>query len=86
MAKKESVLSTAKTTSSAPIKKTSSAPTKTVAPPPHGAAAPKVDDSQKYKDAIAEIARTHEAVLSSSQNRNYRVAFNEAVQKAKDLL
>lgn len=77
MAKKESVLSTSKVTSSAPVKKAVEAPKP---------AAPKVDDSQKYKDAIAEIARTHEAVLSSSQNRNYRVAFNEAVQKAKDLL
>jgi hypothetical protein len=63
------------------VKKTSSAPTKTVAP-----AAPKVDESQKYKDAIAAIVEAHRRVSANTQDRNLRIAMNQAIVAAGQLI
>ena len=63
------------------VKKTSSAPAKTVAP-----AAPKVDESQKYKDAIAAIVEAHRRVSANTQDRNLRIAMNQAIVAAGQLI
>jgi len=70
---KEKILSSTKKTTSSPIK---------VAPAP----APKVDDSQKYKDAIADIVNANQKVATDPQNRNHRLGLRDAIAKAQALL
>jgi hypothetical protein len=72
---KEKILSSTKKTTSSPIK---------VAPAP--APAPKVDDSQKYKDAIADIVNANQKVATDPQNRNHRLGLRDAIAKAQALL
>ena len=66
------------------VKKTSSAPSKTAAPV--APAAPKVDESQKYKDAIASIVEAHRRVSANTQDRNLRIAMNQAIVAAGQLI
>ena len=73
---KEKVLSSAKKTSSAPSKAAAS-----VAP-----AAPKVDESQKYKDAIASIVEAHKKVSANTHDRNLRIGLNQAITAAGQLI
>lgn len=68
---KEKILSSTKKTTSSPIK---------VAP------TPKVDDSQKYKDAIADIVNANQKVATDPQNRNHRLGLRDAIAKAQALL
>ena len=68
---KEKILSSTKKTTSSPIK---------------AAPAPKVDDSQKYKDAIADIVNANQKVATDPQNRNHRLGLRDAIAKAQALL
>jgi len=52
----------------------------------HVAPAPKVDDSQKYKDAIADIVNANQKVATDPQNRNHRLGLRDAIAKAQALL
>ena len=66
------------------VKKTSSAPSKTAAPV--APAAPKVDESQKYKDAIASIVEAHKKLSANTHDRNLRIALNQAITAAGQLI
>ena len=70
---KEKIISSSKKTTSSTIK----------APAP---AAPKVDESQKYKDAIAAIVQAHNRLAGNTQDRNLRIALNQAITAAGTLI
>ena len=72
---KEKVLSSAKTTSSSTVKSE-----------PKAAAAPKVDETQKYKDAISAIVKAKNDLASDTLNRNLRIALNQTITEAAKLI
>lgn len=63
------------------VKKTSSTPTKSVAP-----AAPKVDNTNKHKEALVEIVNIYAKLKQDTLNRNFRVKLNEAIEAAAKII